>query len=291
MSRETLKYLKIKYHKGKTLVASILDTILSHLILFIVVFLFSWYSFFKLSIALTLALCATAIVGIVVYYLRRRRFEKFAAAEYINLKNKYMLERLLVLNEKDLNTAMLNLFKLYTKSDRFIHKYGGYYDAEEKVFCYMLDNHPTNEVSAQQMLSLFRKLWTIKINRCILLTASTYSVEARAFCSKVNIPCELLCGDTLICLAADLDMIPSEEAILSAIEREIEQHALDLKKIRNTILSRSKSKAYLLCALTLTVWPIFTKFNILYPLLACACIVLSFISYRRSGRTETTQNL
>lgn len=181
MSEQIVLYLKKRYQKGKSRAAYAIDLVLSRLILFVALFLLFWYLTFHSVVALILSAMVTAIFTIISHTLYIRKFEIFAKEEYAKLRDKYILEQILMLNSRDLNVYVQKLFHLYTRSGSLERLYGGYYDREQGLFCYMLDNHPTNPVSAQQMLTLFRVVKRVSAKKYILLTASRFSDEARIF--------------------------------------------------------------------------------------------------------------
>ncbi len=289
LDRKIQNYLLCKYFKGKNRFARILDAVLGRILLLLALFVVFWLLGAGLLNSLIFSLTAAAAISIGIVMIRRYRQDNFFSAEIERVRKECMLEKLTLLSREDFQKICYSVFKSHTGLASFKRILGGYFNVREKVFCYAFSNHPDNPVGVQQMLLLYRKLKKLNASSAVILSAAAYVEEANAMSGRLGIEIELLGKDEFLQSAGNPKLSVSEDEILTAIQAEMSAR-VTRDQLKQSFFAKSKQKAYLLCAALLTLWTFVIGFNLIYPIVAAICVLLSFYTYFSQKRREKRES-
>lgn len=272
------RYFEKKFFKGKGRVARILDAVLGRAFLCAALCIVFWFLRFGLAGAIIASISATLIWSVLSYAFHQYRYEAFLSRTLEAFRRQCILEKLILLEEDEYRQIAEQVFLRQFPDSTLEPKLGGFYDAQCRLFCCVFPNHPSIPVTSQQILNLYRKRKRLGAKQCAVLSASEFDAAAQEMCNRLDI--EMLGQDTLFAAAEDARLSVSQEDIENAIDAEM-QTTLTREKVKQTLLSANKSRAYLFCAALLVAWCFLFRFNILYPILASVCVFLAFLPHLR----------
>ena len=272
MDRRTLAALRRECFGN--LLARILDRTLFFFFLLIAAFSLFWL--LRLGLRRALVLCVTiALLWLAASaVLRARQFSRFIAKRLDTLRRKCALEHCSLLPAEELASV---LYPAASSKIGDARPFAGGY-LSETSFCMIFPNHPDDPVSVRQIAGLLRRGKALGVAHLYALSLSPLDKPAHALALRYQI--EQIDQETIL---QNLPFAVSEEELLHALSAEFE--ARKLPSAKRILLQKNKSAAYLLCALMLSVWPLFAGFNVLYPLLACLCLALAAASRALSRQT------
>lgn len=285
MDKTLKRYLKNEFHHGKNIIARAFDLVFSRIIIFAVIFILLWSMHLGILRSAILALCTTICISMIAVIIRKKRYEKFIEKRFLCAKSEYVLEKLILLDPAPRQAFFLHLFSGYLDKEPscFTRSSGGFIC--ENVYCRFFTNHPKYPVTVEQMASLCRKLKNMDASSSVLMSAGGYKDDAEAMAIRQSKRIILLGREELISLVGDTDLDPSYEELYEYITSEIAQKAMTRERLKKAFLDVGKGRAFAMCSIILIAWSFIFGFNIIYPIMAVICGLISVYSFFKSRKT------
>lgn len=278
MDKNIKKYLKTEYAKGASPLARMLDLVGLRFVVFVAGYFLYLLVTHNLIISLVLAGITTFAVSMVLSRLENKRFHKFAKKYLEELRQKAMLEELVILPAKkrmkfyqDLIANQLGWAEYTAKKEGMAG--GGWY-------AHILDRHPGAEATEQDVLTCLRILQREGLTNCLCVGVAGFSENAKIFAKSLEgYRFELLEKKEILQFAAKAGYLPGEEVILAKISNAIAQKKLTLDKIKAEVFGGSKFKSYIVTAIVMAGLSVLLRFQPFFMSMAAFCAVLAVMTY------------
>ncbi len=278
MDKQIKKYLKTEYAKGASPLARMLDLVGLRFVVFTAGYFLYLLVCRNLVVSLILAGITTFAASLAIGRLEKMRFERFSQKYLSELRQKALLEELVILPAakrmkfyRELIADELGCAEYRTKREGLLG--GGWY-------AHVFDRHPGCEVTEQDVLSCLRILQRENVKNCLCIGLADYSEAARIFaCSLEEYHFTLLDKKRILQFAAKAGWLPEEEVILSKIANAIAQKKLTLDKIKAEVFGGSKFKSYIVTGAVMAGLSALLKFQPFFMSMAAFCGVLAVMTY------------
>lgn len=281
MQRHVMTYYKKKLYKGRSGFARAADFLFLRLFFFAATYLVCIYSFRMIWLSVLLAALLTAALSFALQIYKRFKLKKFIDRELSRLKKECLLENIVMMGALEYRLLMKSMLKNLNCTGIAAVK-GGYQAGRDgkTVFAKAFFIHPSEKVSANEVLTAYKTAKEKYTDGLVLLTPSEFNKEAQIFAKRQeNIT--LIQSEDFLDLALKSGFeINDNEASQKAYDA-ICKNAVTPDDIREAALSKGKAKAYMLCGIFALAWSYISGFKFYYPIIAIACFVLAFYIQRR----------
>jgi hypothetical protein len=278
MDKKIKKYLKTEYSKGASPIARMLDLLGLRFVIFTAGYFLYLMVCHNLIVSLILAGITTFAASLALSRMEKKRFEKFSAQYLSNLRQKAMLEELVILPSakrlrfyRELIANELGCTEYRAKKEGLLG--GGWY-------AHVFDRHPGCEVAEQDILTCLRILQRENATKCLCVSLAEYSEAARIFANSLDgYQFDMLDKKRILQFAEKAGWLPEEEVILEKIANAIAQKKLTLDKIKAEVFGGSKFKSYIAIAVVMAGLSVLLKFQPFFMSMAALCGILAVMTY------------
>ncbi len=289
LDKKIRRYYRQILFGNRNPLARLLDFVALRAIVFVAFLL--WFSLQTSHVALSFILSgvATGMVSVALALYKNIRLDRFAQVKRRELSRIFMLEQMVLMSRH----AFIKLAASMAHKDGYLverlHPRGVLCRDENNDSCilFALQNHPSDPISAQQLLECYRYVRQNAFGKGILLCTATLSDNATTLLGKL--PAQRIgIWDQykLLSLAEALDMLPNPEDVEKGILEELEQRRMHLKQLKKQAFAVSRVRSYIVCGLVLFFASIVTGQHLYYPLMGAACFFMAFLSYFLDGNRQ-----
>jgi len=281
--------------------AKIIDYMLWRFIIFFVIFIgvFLRTSYFWLTTLLTIII--VSILHLVSIRLRDKKLETLKRQTRKYIASQRVYSELINKTIDELKTYMIEVFGKSGFSDfTFInsnHKYITYeatYKNERIMILFYIYKSDLS-VELKEVKEFSSLLMHSNVKRGIIATTSDFTVDCINYVDMraQDFKLILLDKEMLLKLIELSGMFPSEEEIDELVENKISKKEAKWGKYKATVLSKRKSKGYLIISIILLLSSRYTPYPLYYKLVASTTLLLTFatfiikISNRRNFEEES----
>ena len=279
------RYLKSEYYRGKGLAARLIDSFFFRILAFMVIFLFFWllHTGFWRSVILGASLVSS--FSILKFVFHRCRYNSFSQQRLERAAEECALERLILMKGEESSLLARRIFshELDAEEEELRKSGGGF--VWEKTYCRYFDVHPKHTVGIEEMTGTVREMRELKLKKCVMLTPSSFDGDARAMAVRHSDSCIFLEKSELLKRLKNTRIYPDEKEVYEYLSAEIAEKRITREKLFSAFFSGDKGRSFALCAAVLMAMPLFTGFNIIYPVAATVCAGLSFYGFVK-GRSS-----
>ncbi len=273
------RYFRKEFHKNKNIVARTLDFIFLRLVLFGFFYFFFIRIFWSIWPSIICALGCVVLISLGIYLLQKFRFSRYVSKRMSTMRQNHVIKELLLLNIEDLGKFFSRLFSQFLEDDFYSRSEDVYVNESKDTFIKLFLNFPSCESSCQDIFRAYKKIIHKEYQKIYFVTTSQFTQEAIRLSKELN-GVELLDQKDIIKICTDLDWLPEEEEVLCSLENEIRDKIITKDKIKRELLAKNKLTLYIISAFVLAIWPLFSEFNIIFPILSLVMILLSVLVYR-----------
>lgn len=278
MDKQIKKYLKTEYAKGASPIARMMDLLGLRFVIFTAGYFLYLLFTHNLVVSLILAGITTFAASLALSRLEKMRFEKFSRRYLADLRQKAMLEELVILPAakrmkfyRELIADTIGCAEYQAKKEGLLG--GGWY-------AHAFDRHPGCEVTEQDILVCLRILQRENASKCLCVGLSEYTEAAKIFAKSLEgYSFELMDKKRILEFAAKAGWLPEEEVILSKIVNAIAQKKLTLDKIKAEVFGGSKFKSYIITAIVMAGLSVLLRFQPFFMSMAAFCGILAVMTY------------
>lgn len=286
MDKNINKYLKTEYAKGASPLARIMDIFGLRFVVFTAGYFLYLMATHNLLISLILAGISTFAVSLVLSRLEKNRFYKFTKKYLEEMRQKAMMEELVILPQKKRMKFFEDLIAVHMGWSEYTVKKDGLRAGE--WFAHVFDRHPSNEVTEQDILVCLRSIQRDGATGCLCVAPSGYSENAKIFAQSLEeYSFELLDKKEILQFARSAGYLPDEEVILSKISRQIAQKKLSLDKIKAEVFGNSKFKSYIATTVVMAGISVLMHFQPFFISMAAFCGILAVMTYYYNSPKKT----
>ncbi len=289
LDKKMRRYYRQIMFGNRNLLARSLDFIALRVIIFVAFLL--WFSLQTSHVALSIILSsvATGMVSIALALYKNIRLDKFVSIKRLELSRIFVLEQMVLMSRRSFIKLMAAMAREHGYAVERLHPRGVLCRDENNDACilFALQNHPSDLISAQQLLECYRYVRQNTIDKGILLCTAALSDNAAALLSKL--PPQRMGvwdQDKLLSMAEALDMLPNPEDVEQGILLELEQRRLHLRQLKKQAFAASRVRSYIICGLVLFFAAIVTGQHLYYPLMGAVCFFMAFLSYFLDGNRQ-----
>lgn len=283
MDRKLILYYKRKLYGGRSTAARFIDFIVLRVVVLFVIFLTLLFFSRSITVSLLVSVFITLAVSFALALFRQRRIRHFIEKDMARIKRKCLLEELTMLDAAGFEEYITRLFEGLTEIKPLED---GFMATKEGVLYYVIHNHPSSVCDIDIALKIYRQL---RNTDSVVVTLGDFNEAARTFFAGQKI--KLVSGKMILKAAAQKDMLPDEDTAQQKAHYEMCETIVTIDKLKGTAFSKSKIKAYILCGLIITCWPLVAGFRIYYPFIAVFCFVMAAITYRKSKTHEESHGI
>ena len=278
MDKNIKRYLKTEYAKGASPLARMLDLFGLRFVIFTAGYFLYLMITHNLVISLILAGISVFAVSLVLSRLETKRFEKFTKKYLDEMRQKAMMEELVILPQKRRMKFFEYLIAKHMGWSEYTVKKDGIRTGE--WFAHVFDRHPANEVTEQDILVCLRSMQREGATCCLCIAPSGYSENAKIFAHSLDgYSFELLDKKEILQFAQNAGYLPDEETILSKISKQIAQKKLSMDKIKAEVFGSSKFKSYIVTAAVMAGISVLLHFQPFFISMAAFCGILAVMTY------------
>ena len=282
MDRKLILYYKRKLYGGRSTAARFIDFIVLRVVVLFVIFLTLLFFSRSITVSLLISVFITLAVSFALALFRQRRIRRFIEKDMDRIKRKCLLEELTILDAAGFEEYITRLFEGLTEIKPLED---GFMATRENVLYYVMHNHPNSVCDIDTALKIYRQLRADSV----VISLGDFNEAAKTFFSGQKI--KLISGKMILKAAAQKDMLPDEDTAQQKAHYEMRETIVTIDKLKGSAFSKSKIKAYILCGLIITCWPLVTGFRIYYPIIAVFCFVMAAITYRKSKMHEESHGI
>ncbi|MEI6101162.1 MAG: hypothetical protein WCP73_04915, partial [Eubacteriales bacterium] len=232
----------------------------------------------NLIISLILDGITTFAASLALSRMEQKRFEKFSKRYLGEMRQKAMLEELVILPSRkrmkfyqELIAYQLGWTEYTAKKEGLLG--GGWY-------AHVFDRHPGSEITEQDILICLRILQRENISKCLCVSLAAFSENAKIFIKSLDgYHFDLMDKNRILQYADNAGWLPEEEVILAKISDAIAQKKLTMDKIKAEIFGGSKFKSYIVTAAVMAGLSILLKFQPFFMSMAALCGILAVMTY------------
>ena len=278
MDKNIKRYLKTEYAKGASPLARIMDLAGLRFVVFCAGYFLYLLVTRNLVISLILAGITTFAASLVLSRLENNRFRKFTKKYLHELRQKAMMEELVILPQKKRMKFFEDLIAKHMGWKEYTVKKDGIRAGE--WFAHVFDRHPSTEVSEQDILVCLRSLQREGLSSCLCVAPSGYNENAKIFARSLEgYSFELLDKKEILLFARDAGYLPEEETILSKISNQITQKKLSMDKVKAEVFGSAKFKSYVATAIVMAGISVLLHFQPYFMSMAAFCGILAVMTY------------
>ncbi len=278
MDKNIKKYLKTEYAKGASPLARMMDLFGLRFVVFVAGYFLYLMITHNLVISLILAGITTFAASLVLSRLESSRFNKFTKKFLEEMRQKAMMEELVILPEKKRMKFFEELIAKHMGWSEYTVRKDGFRSGE--WFAHVFDRHPANEVTEQDVLVCLRSMQHEGKKGCLCVAPSGYSDNAKIFARSLEgYTFELLDRKEILQFAQSAGYLPDEETILAKISSQIAQKKLSMDKIKAEVFGSAKFKSYIATAVVMAGISVLMHFQPFFISMAAFCAILAVMTY------------
>ena len=263
-------YLAYRRTGGKTLFARIADEIILDLFFF----LFSFLLVFSLGKTLKTSLITAFFLGF-AFSIMQRAIKKEKQLRFTEkyrelLQERVRIDKFSLLEDNEKFQIIMESLKL----DNPDLKEGGLFDRESSTLYFLFPQHRNEELNAFEIAELIIRKRRLKAEKCIAITASKLSFDAKNLAGMQKI--DIMDLTEIINNTERIET--SEEEIDEALRFETELYRERKKEERKAVFSKG-SLFYAGCGIFFGIYPVLFGFSFLYPIMSAVCLLLAAIKH------------
>ncbi len=277
------KYYIEQLKEGKRYFATIIDTIVVKIIVFLLplLYLISKTNNYILSTLISVELFLA--YNIITYIVRRVRFKKIKKIIDEELVKENIRKQLINKEPNNLIEYMQSVFKKNDISNiklsamNNIDMIGDYKNDTIAIKCFQYNED--YKVSNRDIREFLISLSKLELKKGIVISTSSYSKEVKRFLDKIekHIEIQLVDMDKFIKILKQAKMYPTKNEIEEYILDRIDDKRNKLNQYRKVIFSKNKIRKYILISIIIYFWGKVTPYEAYYTIVSYLLILLAFI--------------
>lgn len=279
MDARMLRYYRKQMNGGRSIVARTIDFVIFRLFLAFMLFWLLLFFSRSFTVSILISIFLTIAVSLVLFLINQKRTERFIKKDLKRIKEKCLLETLTFMTFEQFSDYMN---KILDGIDNVQPWEKGFTAKKDNVKVYAFHNHPRSNVDVSDILDVLRG----NNESLILVSLSAFTENAKRLCESMTEDIALIPGSEVLKLAAKHNMLPDEEEAEQRSKNEMNASLITLEKIKQTTLSKTKIKRYVICGVIVMLWPLMTGFKFYYPIIAAGCFLLAVLAFRKSKQGE-----
>jgi|GEM_PF-1376729 len=279
MDARMLRYYRKQMNGGRSIVARTIDFVIFRLFLAFMLFWLLLFFSRSFTVSILISIFLTIAVSLVLFLINQKRTERFIKKDLKRIKEKCLLETLTFMTFEQFSDYMN---KILDGIDNIQPWEKGFTAKKDNVEVYAFHNHPRSNVDVSDILDVLRG----NNESLILVSLSAFTENAKRLCESMTEDIALIPGSEVLKLAAKHNMLPDEEEAEQRSKNEMNASLITLEKIKQTTLSKTKIKRYVICGVIVMLWPLVTGFKFYYPIIAAGCFLLAVLAFRKSKQGE-----
>ncbi len=277
MDTRLLRYYQKKRRGGRSIVARMIDFLMFRFVLAFILFWLLLYFSRSFTVSVLISIFLTIALSLVMLTINKKRTERYIKQDLRRIKEKCLLE--------SLTFMPLNLFSQYMKKllsgiENIDSWDKGFTAIKDDTKIYVFHNHPGSNVDVSEILDILRE----NSKPIILISLSDFCENIKML--GVSRDIKLVTGGDILKLAANKNMLPDEQEAEQRAKYEMSASILTLEKLKESTLSKTKIKRYVVCGVIVLLWPLAAGFKFYYPMIAALCFLLALLAYRKSRQSE-----